>query len=180
MSQNKHTHTHTHTHTILTIPALIHPLYLLAIPYTVLLPDAPQRRAAVLACMSLKAVVSLVSFPALTVLITNSAASASVLGTVNGLAVAVAGLGRAVGPLCAGAIFSWGVARDLVLAPWLFLAAVAVLGGVPVWLVDEPAGFSQKEAEAEAEAEEASTDGDSEEEQLLGRQQRNTTTYGAT
>jgi MFS family permease len=140
--------------------SLIHPLYMFIMPYMVLLPNPTLRWSAVLFTMCTKAASSVIAFPSLTVLITNSASSPAVLGTVNGAAVTVAGFGRALGPAITGAIFSWGVANNYVIAPWWYLAVVAALGAVPAFLVDEPDYLSPKTTTTTPENENENEDGE--------------------
>ena len=50
-------------------------------------------------------------------------------------------MGRAAGPALGGLIFSCAVKRGYVIVPWWLFAAVAVLGAVPLWFVEEGKGF---------------------------------------
>ena len=119
-----------------------------------------------------KALVGLCTYPALTILITNSVSSLRTLGSVNGVAVATAGFGRAIGPACAGAVFSWGIARDMVIAPWWFLAVVSIVGAVPCFLVEEPQALADKMDHEAVE--------EDEEDALLREPVDQTKTYGTT
>lgn len=67
-----------------------------------------------------------------------------ILGTLNGYATAFSGLGRAVGPAVTGAVFSIGVQRGYVIAPWWLLAGIAILGAVPAWFIIEGDGPSRR------------------------------------
>lgn len=90
------------------------------------------------------------SFPCCTILLTNSAASLSVLGTLNGVGTSVSAVGRAAGPALVGAAFSYGVNQGYVILPWWLLAFFAALSAVPVFWVEETDGF-QGSQESESE-----------------------------
>nr|POE63024.1 putative membrane protein [Quercus suber] len=123
------------------ICALLFPVAYLLLPFTVLLPSRTAQLAALLTVVLLKALGSIFSFPCSTILLTNSAASLRVLGTLNGLAVSVAAAGRALGPAAGGAIFTAGVKAGYGIAPWWLMAGIAVLGAVPVFYLVEGKGF---------------------------------------
>ncbi|EMR62733.1 putative major facilitator superfamily transporter protein [Eutypa lata UCREL1] len=111
--------------------ALAFPLVYILTPYTALVPGERARYAALVAVMCVKAFAVIVGFPCTTILLTNSAASLTVLGTLNGFATTFSALGRALGPAVAGAAFSFGVRRSFIALPWWLLAAIAALGAVP-------------------------------------------------
>lgn len=90
--------------------------------------------------MFTKAFAVIIGFPCMTILLTNSATSLRILGTLNGFATMFSGIGRAFGPAAAGASFSWGVSRGYVITAYWFLALTAVIGAVPIYmLVDNDA-----------------------------------------
>ncbi|KAI0400784.1 major facilitator superfamily domain-containing protein [Xylaria palmicola] len=125
--------------------ALTFPVVYLVLPFTVLIEDPGWRHAALLATMVVKAFAVIVGFPCSTILLTNSAASLAVLGTLNGVATTFSALGRASGPALAGLAFSWGVRNNMIGAPWWILGLIAAVGALPVWMVaesddDGPAG----------------------------------------
>lgn len=120
---------------------LLFPLVYLLTPYTALIEDTHTRYAVFLMLILIKGVAVIIGFPCTTILLTNSASSLRILGTLNGFATTFSGLGRAVGPAVAGAIFTWGVTgRDFIIAPWWFLSAVAMVGAVPSWFIVEGEG----------------------------------------
>ncbi|KAL1837231.1 hypothetical protein VTJ49DRAFT_4113 [Mycothermus thermophilus] len=97
--------------------------------------------------MLVKGFAVIVGFPCVTILLTNSASSLRVLGTLNGFATTFSALGRAAGPAAAGAVFSWGVRHGYAVAPWFLLALIAAAGAVvPFWMV-EGKGFTKEEEE---------------------------------
>ena len=93
------------------------------------------------AIMLLKCWASIFAFPCSTILLTNSASSLRILGTLNGVSTSVSALGRAAGPAIAGWTFSYGVEKGYVILPWWTLAICAVLGAIPVWWLVELDGF---------------------------------------
>lgn len=127
----------------------------------------------------------IIAFPSTTILLTNSCTSVRVLGTLNGFATAFSGLGRALGPLTTGLIFSWGADHGYILAPYAFLALVAAVGAIPVFMIVEGDGPAVPEpAESESESDESAVvdeeaaidDAPAENEPLLANQG---TTYGS-
>lgn len=78
-------------------------------------------------------------------MLTNSASSIGVLGTLNASAVSLSALARTVGPPVAGAVFSWGWDRGWVGWAWWLLAGIAVCGHGSTWLVKEMGAFGEEE-----------------------------------
>lgn len=76
-------------------------------------------------------------------MLTNSAASLRLLGTLNGVATSVSSIGRAAGPFFAGAAFSWGLERGYVIVAWWMLGFIAILGAIPIFMLVEMEGFNQ-------------------------------------
>jgi hypothetical protein len=106
-------------------------------PYSVCFSSSGARYASLIILMIFKAFASIIGFPCITILLTNSASDLRILGTLNGFATMFSGMGRAIGPAGAGAAFSWGLERGYIITAWWFLAAVAALGAVSsIWLVD--------------------------------------------
>ncbi|KAK3354838.1 major facilitator superfamily domain-containing protein [Neurospora tetraspora] len=146
---------------------LLFPLVYLLTPYTALIEDTHTRYAVFLTLILIKGVAVIIGFPCTTILLTNSASSLRILGTLNGFATTFSGLGRAIGPAVAGAIFTWGVTgRDYIVAPWWFLSLVAAVGAVPSWWIVEGEGPTrsletdsegEEEGEGEEEVDEEST-----------------------
>jgi hypothetical protein len=75
------------------------------------------------------------------ILLTNSASSLRVLGTLNGFATSLSALGRAFGPAASGVLFTWGVDRGYVITPWWALGVISAIGAVPVWHIKETDGL---------------------------------------
>lgn len=120
--------------------------------------------------MLAKGFVVIIGFPCTTILLTNSASSLRILGTLNGFATTFSGLGRAVGPAAAGAVFSWGVKEGYAIAPWWMLALIAMVGAVPPWFIvegDGPTSSLGAGSEGEEEEEDDEEGGERERESLL-------------
>ncbi|TRX91427.1 hypothetical protein FHL15_007651 [Xylaria flabelliformis] len=131
---------------------LLFPFVYLVLPFTVLIEDVRLRYAALLAAMVTKAFAVIVGFPCSTILLTNSAASLSILGTLNGFATTFSALGRASGPALAGVAFSWGVKNNMIGVPWWILCGIAAVGAFPVWMIvegDGPSADSEDSSDAE-------------------------------
>lgn len=123
------------------IIALTFPLVYICIPYVSLLRTDAQRQGVMLVLMLIKGFCAIFAFPCSTILLTNSAASLRVLGTLNGVATSISALGRAAGPALAGFMFTLGVDEGYMILPWWTLAAVAIIGAVPAWWLVEMDGF---------------------------------------
>ncbi|CAK7230563.1 hypothetical protein SBRCBS47491_007626 [Sporothrix bragantina] len=117
------------------------PLVYILTPYSTLFEDARLRYAAFMATFIMKGVFSIVTFPCVTIILTNSAPSVKVLGTLNGYATLVSGMGRAAGPAMTGAAFSWGVQHGYIITGWAFLAVVALLGAISTFFLGEGDGL---------------------------------------
>ncbi|KAK4195100.1 major facilitator superfamily domain-containing protein [Triangularia verruculosa] len=141
---------------------IIFPIIYFLTPYTALVQSTTWRYIFFLTIMLVKGFVVIVAFPCTTILLTNSATSLRILGTLNGVATTFSGLGRAVGPAAAGAVFSWGVQRGYVIAAWWFLGLIALMGTIPPWFIVEGEGPTASSTATTSEDEE-------EEESLLQR-----------
>lgn len=127
--------------------AMIFPFIYLITPYTAVIQDDTWRYVFFMLIMLVKGFVVIIGFPCTTILLTNSASSLRVLGTLNGFATSFSGLGRALGPAMTGAVFSLGVKKGYMIFPWWLLAAVAFLGAIPAWFIVEGDGPSGKPVE---------------------------------
>lgn len=68
-----------------------------------------------------------------------------VLGTLNGFATSFSAIGRAVGPALGGPLFTVGVKRGYVIAPFWMFTLVGILGAIPVWWIVEGKGFDNED-----------------------------------
>ncbi|KAI1620426.1 major facilitator superfamily domain-containing protein [Exophiala viscosa] len=126
---------------------LTFPFVYLATPFTALLPTDGSRQGVMIGLMLVKGFCGIFAFPCSTILLTNSAASLKVLGTLNGVATSISAIGRAAGPALAGATFTAGVDIGYVVISWWTLAVVGIVGAVPVWSLVEMEGFGGGEDE---------------------------------
>ena len=117
------------------------PIAYIITPFTALLPTPTTQQIGLLIVMVIKCWASIFAFPCTNILLTNSAVSLRVLGTLNGVAVSISGVGRAVGPVLGGYAFSVGAERGYGILPWWILGCIGILGAIaPRWLV-ETEGF---------------------------------------
>ncbi|KAK4940921.1 hypothetical protein LTR10_019075 [Elasticomyces elasticus] len=133
---------------------LTFPLIYVATPFTALLPTDASRQGVMMGLMLIKCFCGIFAFPCSTILLTNSAASLKVLGTLNGVATSISAIGRAAGPALAGATFTAGVDIGYVVISWWTLAVVGIIGAVPVWSLVEMEGFGAIEDEDDDEDDE--------------------------
>ncbi|GKZ18019.1 hypothetical protein AbraCBS73388_011456 [Aspergillus brasiliensis] len=116
----------------------VFPIIYFLTPFTVLIPVPWLRNVAIFLLMLGKLSASIFGFPCTTILLTNSASSLSVLGTLNGVGTSVSAVGRALGPAIIGGAFSWGVKRGWGIVPWWVLGVFGMLSAVPVgWMKEE-------------------------------------------
>lgn len=107
---------------------------------------------------------SVFGFPCCIILLTNSAASLSILGTLNGVATSISALGRALGPAVSGATFSFGVSKGYVIIPWWTLAFLAALSALLTFWINETDGFkghdtADEDVDTEAEVDNGNVHG---------------------
>ncbi|OAA68187.1 major facilitator superfamily transporter [Niveomyces insectorum RCEF 264] len=143
--------------------SFILPFVYFATPYTILFHNERVQYAAFMFTFIAKGCLSIVTFPCVTIILTNSAPSVKVLGTLNGFATTVSGVGRAAGPAMTGAAFTWGVRHGYVVTGWFFLAIVAVIGAISTLFLDEAQTFGNSNAANEPGAggeEELAEDGE--------------------
>jgi hypothetical protein len=109
--------------------ALSYPLLYLVTPYVGLLPPS-TRMAGVYALAVWKCTLATLVYPSNAILLTNSAPSLLVLGTINGVAASTASLSRAFGPSISGMLFSAGVDLGYSGLAWWCSALIAAAGGL--------------------------------------------------
>ena len=137
------------------IVACTFPLVYLITPFTALLPTQESQMGCVFGVMLIKCLCGIFAFPCSTILLTNSASSLRILGTLNGFATSFSALGRAAGPAMAGAMFTVGMNKGYVIASWWLLCAISIFGAIPVFWLIEGEGFGgEDEISDEEETEE--------------------------
>jgi len=142
------------------IIAVVFPFVYMCIPYVSLLRTNAQRQGVLIPLMLIKGFCSIFAFPCSTILLTNSAASLKVLGTLNGVATSISALGRAAGPAIAGAAFSRGADKGYMILPWWTLAFIAVIGAIPAWWLVEMDGFGGEQSDDDVAIDEDGDDDD--------------------
>ena len=135
------------------------PLVYLAAPFTSLLPTSRLQQVAMVALMLVKGWCTVFAFPCITILLTNSAASLRILGTLNGVATSISAIGRAAGPALSGLAFTVGADAGYVIISFWLLATIATLGAIPVFWLVEMEGFGGDDDDSgELEVEDATED----------------------
>ena len=117
--------------------AILFPIVYAITPFTSLVDGQRNKQIFAFILMMVKSVCIMFAFPCSTILLTNSAVSLRILGTVNGFATSFAALGRGTGPAIGGNAFSFGVKHGYVGFAWWVLAFLAAVGIPPVWMLTE-------------------------------------------
>jgi hypothetical protein len=125
----------------LKICSFIFPVVYILTPFTALVDEGVWQQAAIFALMFVKCVAVIFAFPCSTILLTNSASSLRILGTLNGFATSTSALGRAAGPAMMGGLFTVGMREGYIILPWWFLAFLSSLGCIPIFYLIEGEGF---------------------------------------
>jgi MFS family permease len=133
---------------------LIYSITYLITPFTVLIPGTFLQQSALLVTMFVKSLGGVFAFPGLTILLTNSATSLQVLGTLNGIATSIAAIGRACGPFIAGQTFTWSIGAGYIISAFWLLAIFSIFGHVLMWFIENGDGFSNSESTNEVEIQE--------------------------
>ncbi|KAN0069593.1 Major facilitator superfamily domain containing protein [Elaphomyces granulatus] len=150
------------------VTSIAGPILYFLTPFTVLVPP-PIRDVVVFFLMLVKLATVIFSFPSCTILLTNSATSLLLLGTLNGVGTSASAVGRALGPAIVGSAFSLGIEMGYVILPWWILAALGVLAAIPVFWVVETEGFANSNED----------DGEETDEDEAAFEETSSTTYGA-
>ncbi|KHJ35354.1 putative mfs transporter [Erysiphe necator] len=121
----------------LKVCVIIFPIIYFLTPYSVLVQSSLHQQILITIIMSIKSVAIIFANPCSLILLTNSAKSLTILGTLNGVAVCLASICRAIGPAICGPTFTWGIKNDYTIAPWWLLSILAIIGAVPIWWIVE-------------------------------------------
>lgn len=133
---------------------LSYPLLYIITPYLSLLPG-PLRMPGIYAVVIWKCTFSTLAYPANAILLTNSAPSMLLLGTINGVAASTASLSRAFGPTVSGFLFSAGLNVGYSGLAWWCSALVACVGAVISLSMSDVGGrMDEQDEKADAEEEE--------------------------
>lgn len=134
--------------------AVVFPFVYLIIPFTALIEDPVRQQVTMFSIMLLKCFAVIFAFPCSTILLTNSATSLRILGTLNGFAVTISAIGRGLGPALLGSTFSWGLEKGYVIPAWWLLSIISILGTIPLVFLIEMDGFSSTEVNSDEDEEE--------------------------
>lgn len=133
---------------------LSYPILYLTTPYLVLLP-ASLRMAGVYAVVIWKCTFATMAYPSNAILLTNSAPSLLMLGTINGVAASTASLSRAFGPTVSGILFSAGLRLGYSGLAWWCSAVIAVAGAVISLSMSDKGGRMDVDEKADQDPESA-------------------------
>lgn len=117
------------------------PIAYIITPFTALLPTSTTQQIGILVVMMFKCWAAIFAFPCTMILLTNSAVSLRILGTLNGVAVSISGIGRAAGTAIGGYTFTVGVDKGYGILPWWILGCFGILGAIAPWWIVEMEGF---------------------------------------
>ncbi|KAI0393185.1 major facilitator superfamily domain-containing protein [Xylariaceae sp. FL0594] len=104
------------------------PLYLVT-PYLVLLPT-PFRMAGLAVALAWKSTFANIGYPSNAILITQSAPSPLLLGTINGVGASTASLSRCLAPTISGMLYAVGLKCGYSGLAWWFSALISISGAV--------------------------------------------------
>jgi hypothetical protein len=134
---------------------LSYPILYIATPYLVLLPSS-LRMAGVYGVVIWKCTFATMAYPANAILLTNSAPSLLMLGTINGVAASTASLSRAFGPTVSGFLFSAGLRLGYSGLAWWCSAIITVAGALICLGMTEKGGRMDVDEKSEEDPELAS------------------------
>lgn len=135
----------------LRIAFLIYPVLFFVTPFVSLIPDHTTKQVVMVSLLVVRGLAGTFAFPTSTIMLTNSAASLKVLGTINGVATSVSAIGRASGPAIGGGLFTWGVKRGYIIVPFWTLTLISLAASIPTWWLVEGKGFGSDDSETEDE-----------------------------
>lgn len=125
------------------------PLLYFGVPYLVLLPDRLQMPG-VYFCLVWKITAQVLAYPSNAILLTNSAPSMLVLGTINGIAASTASLCRAFGPTISGLIHSAGLRLGYTGLAWWASGLICILGAIEsLWMAEVGGRMDRQDFEDE-------------------------------
>jgi MFS family permease len=119
-----------------TVIVLFPVIYIIS-PFATLASTGFGKNAAIFIGMLLYNCLGIFAFPCSDMLLTGSASSSSILGTLIGLSTGGAAIGGAIGSVIGGTFFSSGVSRGYIVDPFWALAVVAAVAAVPVFYLEE-------------------------------------------
>ncbi|KAK7190545.1 hypothetical protein DPSP01_005234 [Paraphaeosphaeria sporulosa] len=121
----------------LRVAFLIFPVMYFITPFVTLIPDQTTKEVVMVTILIIRGFGGTFAFPTSTIMLTNSATSLRVLGTLNGFATSVSAVGRALGPLFTGNLFTWSLKKGYIIIPFWTLSFISFLAFIPtLWLVE--------------------------------------------
>lgn len=114
------------------VVSIMAPTLYIITPITTYLPSSMYIVVAPL-LMFTKLVCTIFTFPCWNTLLNNSAKDPATLGTLNGAATSLTGIGRALGPLIIGST-AFGPVVKTAMLQWWVLAGFGVVGAIPAYL----------------------------------------------
>jgi len=132
--------------------AISYPILYFTTPYLVLLPNS-LRMVGVYIVVVWKCTFATMAYPSNAILLTNSAPSLLMLGTINGVASSTASLSRAFGPTVSGFLFSAGLRLGYSGLAWWCSAFIALLGALISLTMSDKGGRMDVDEKTEDEAE---------------------------
>lgn len=128
--------------------AIVYPLLYITTPFVGLLPSH-FKVAGIYFLVIWKCTFMTMAYPSNAILLTNSAPSLLMLGTINGVAASTASLSRAFGPTLSGAMFATGDKLGYSGLAWWSSALIAVLGALISLSMTDKGGRMDAEEEKE-------------------------------
>jgi hypothetical protein len=126
------------------------PILYVIVPYLVLLPPRLQMPGVYL-CLFWRVTAQVLAYPSHAIMLTNSAPSMLVLGTINGVAASTASLSRAFGPTVSGFVNSWGLKLGCAGLAWWVNGLVCVLGALESLLLRQTRGRMDPDEDGDEE-----------------------------
>ncbi|RPB26691.1 MFS general substrate transporter [Terfezia boudieri ATCC MYA-4762] len=115
---------------------VLYPFSYIFFPYLDFIPD-DYKYAGIYTSVVIRILFGSLSYPCNMILLTNSAPSLLVLGTINGIAASVASLARSFGPTISGMLYSYGLDIGYVGLVWWINAGICVIGAVQaLWILN--------------------------------------------
>lgn len=109
--------------------SISYPILHFTTPYLALLPES-LRMVGIYGLVIWKCTFATMAYPSNAILLTNSAPSLLILGTINGVAASTASLSRAFGPTVSGFLFSAGLRLGYSGLAWWCSALIATAGAI--------------------------------------------------
>ncbi|TGO21533.1 hypothetical protein BPAE_0214g00040 [Botrytis paeoniae] len=137
--------------------AISYPILYIVTPYLVLLPEN-LKMIGLYVVVIWKCTFSTMTYPSNAILLTNSAPSLLMLGTINGVAASTASISRAFGPTVSGFLLSAGASLGYSGLAWWCSAIIAMIGAVISLYMTDKGGRMDVDEKSEEDHEQAFDD----------------------